>query len=235
MNSPSPISSSTSSTATTPPGKTLLTPSRAIPPMRALLPSGTGNGSPAATAAASAVHAEPVEREQQRARDRRRAGWRTATAPGSSAMVAAASRSVGMAEDAAGEHDPRARRAPGRAAPRTRAPGGPSMRPLLGDDRLRDRVARVGGVEHDGREPVVLRPPASPPRRVNACSSVDRVGGAEQRERPLGERGRRAHAEARRGRRRAAPARARSRPPAPSGQKPRWNTRPSGRRAPTAL
>ena len=63
------------------------------------------------------------------------------------------------------------------------------MRALVGHDRLRDRVAGVGGVEHDRREPVVLGVP-EPAAARELVQQVDRVVGAVERERALGQRGR---------------------------------------------
>ena len=186
MNSPSPISSSTSSTATTSPGKTLLTPSRAMPPMGRSFLEGAGNGRPAATAAASTC--TPSRSSASRSAPATGGGpWRTATAPGSSAIVGGGEPLGRVAEHAAGEHDagPVERQVELRRA-RARLPAEHAA--LAGDDRLGDRVAlrrrrraRTGASRSCSAS-------ASPPRRVNACSSAIASGAPKSASAPLGER-----------------------------------------------
>ena len=193
MNSPSPISSSTSSTATTPPGNTLLTRSRAMPPMQRSFLRVRGTG---------------VRPRRWPRRRRRRAGPAPAAAhppPGGAVADRDGARQLGhrrggeplgrMPEHAAGEDQGRALRGR-RAARRRRALAGraralfPVTMALATASPASAASSRTGAA---GR----ARPRRSPSRRVSACGGPSASSRAEPRQRSLGQGGGRAHTQAR--------------------------------------
>ena len=175
MNSPSPISRSTSSTASTPPGKTLLTPSRAIPPMLRSFLRRSCRVRAAARRRSAARDGVPPPRRAARPSSRRRAGR-----SGGRTRRRRARRACPRAGGRAGSAQARAWR--------------PSTRPFAAT------IARATA------SPSSAASSTTGASRSFSCSSeaaaarelvqqADRVADAVERERPLGQHGRRPHVE----------------------------------------